>query len=95
MKQLYDKNTLIAYLMNELSDNLIIEVDTELENHCWVGKIHITERPAELLGGTLLTNYTDDTLKALEQSIDDYYKSIYEGIMLSKGNREDFVEVTT
>lgn len=95
MKHLYDKNTLIAYLMNELSDNVIIEVDTELENDCWVGKIHLTERPAELLGGTLLTNYTDDTLKALEQSIDDYYKSIYENIMLCKANREDLVEVTT
>ena len=89
MKQLFDKNTLITYLINELSNDVIIEADTELKNGCWVGKIHLTELSPELQGGTLLTNYTDDTLKALSLSTNDYYKHIYENILLTEAHTED------
>jgi hypothetical protein len=45
MKQIFDKQTLLVYLINELSDNFNYEVDTKLTPEgCWSGEVVIKEK---------------------------------------------------
>ena len=58
--QILDKNTLLVYLINELSSNFNYEVDTILSPEgCWTGQINIRT-----------------TEKDSEQDIVNYYKNI-------------------
>jgi hypothetical protein len=60
--QLFDKNTLLVYLINELSAKQTWEVTTILDDDgCWTGQVLIKELGSEE-----------------PKDIDDYYKKIAE-----------------
>ena len=67
MKQIFDKNTLLVYLLNELSDDMNYEVETILTpDGCWTGKVKISEKTK--FENRPLTNVLDYYIQLGEQS---------------------------